>query len=380
MKILWVATKPAWPPTDGGRLVQAQTIEALVGLGHRVRVVAPARPPMGEVPTGVEFEWVESPSVGWGRVLLRRLSGEPLTLGRHRCGVVGAAVERHLGTADVVHVEQLQALAQVSGHRPVVLRAQNVESDLWEAAGQFAGHSSSIWRRVAFGLEAARLRRAEGRLLGRPDRAVALTAPDAARLAQLSGRFVGVVAAPFPAALPAGPSLVGDPAVAILVGRGWAPNRLGADWFVREVWPIVLASRPAARLHLFGWEGSPGPSIESHLAPLDPAAAFPAGGVVVVPVQVASGVRMKILEAWARGVAVVSTTAGALGILAPEAVSQGSSAAELAAALVDVASKPERRLELEAAGRRALRQHHDPTRVAGELVKQYQEAGRTFAG
>jgi glycosyltransferase involved in cell wall biosynthesis len=216
----------------------------------------------------------------------------------------------------------------------------------------------------------------EAQLVSRPAQVVALTGPDALRLEVLAGRPVGVVAAPFPAVLPAGAPLAGDLAVAVLVGSGWAPNREGAAWFLREVWPLVVASRATARLHLFGWEGAVGPSVEVHAPPTNPAQAFPEGGLVVVPLRVASGVRMKILEAWARGVPVVSTGVGAVGLAAPAAVRQGNDATALAAAILELAADSRERTKLVTAGRQALLQHHNPTTVAAQLVEHYRAAQR----
>jgi hypothetical protein len=41
LKVLWIGTKPPLPPVDGGRLLTAETVRALAGLGMEVSLVAP---------------------------------------------------------------------------------------------------------------------------------------------------------------------------------------------------------------------------------------------------------------------------------------------------------------------------------------------------
>lgn len=368
MKVLWIATKAPWPAIDGGRLLQALTIEGLVQRGCRVEVVCPAVGPKASPPEGVELEVVGRPS-GLGAVLLRRLGGEATTMARHRVRAVARAAARRAVAADVVHVEQVQAWSQVPAGVATVLRAQNVEHTLWLARSRVAGSPLSRWwwRR-----EARVLARAEAEAIRRCSVAVALTDADAERLEALSGRSVEVVAAPFPARLEAGPALPGDPALSLLVGRGWGPNLDGARWFVREVWPEIRARRPQAQLHCFGGQIE-AEGVVSYRPPADPAAAFPAEGIFVVPLRVASGVRMKILEAWARGIPVVATPVAGSG-LDPAGWSVAETPAEWVDAVERLSRDAEAAARHTAAGRDALKLQHAPDVVAGRLIELYRQA------
>ena len=62
------------------------------------------------------------------------------------------------------------------------------------------------------------------------------------------------VPAPFPAELALGrtPALAGVPPVVLFGSAGWLPNREGACWFIRDVWPTVTERLPSAVLHTFG--------------------------------------------------------------------------------------------------------------------------------
>lgn len=392
MNVLLVATRSPWPSIDGGRVLMAQTIAGLRRRGHRVTLVAPApdgtaRDPL-PAPDGAgdlrlhfvpvrRRGWVESVGRGWS-------SRRPTAIERHWHPSIAHEVASCLGDGiDVVHVQQLHALVNaepVAGRGvPIVLRAENVESDLWRqtmaralgpAAGRWAASRIGLWERAA---------------LERVTLTAAVSRRDAdllRRLAPLAA--VDVVRIPMPAMLPAGPRLAGEPAI-VLMASAWRPNRDGASWFLGRVWPLVAAALPAARLHVFGLPPgtSRAPGVEAHPRPDDSSEAFPAGAVAVVPMRIASGANVRILEAWARGVPVVATPIAAGGVVAGAtagadappgaAVAIAATAAEFIAAFRRL-TEPAARDRAIAAGRAVLVAHHDPDALAAGLERIYHAA------
>jgi hypothetical protein len=285
-----------------------------------------------------------------------------------------------------VHAEQPQALAQAVGARrlgvAVVLRAQNVESDLWQGAARTAGLLRPVLAR-----EARRVAAFEGRAVHEATATVALTAHDATRLAELSGSAERIVhvPAPFPPRLPAASRLLaGRPAVLLFGSGGWRPNEEGAHWFVARVWPVVRGALPEAVLHVVGPSTSTSPGVLPCATPADSRELFANGAVLVVPLQVGSGVRMKILEAWARGVAVVATRAAARGLEATDGreLLLADDPQAFARALQRLHAEAGLTASLVAAGRDRLASHHDPGAVATRLADVYARAvsGRKPAG
>jgi hypothetical protein len=388
VRILWVATKTPSPPVDGGRLVALLTLEALREHGHELTVVSPIDPDAADrSATAARLEGVgrlvlvpARPVVLALAALRTALGSMPLTVFRHSLSGVRDAVTRILSREafDVVHAEQPQVVAQVveAGRRaiPVVLRVQNVESDLWQGASRTAGLLRPILAR-----EARRLAAWEGRAVREAAATVALSAHDAARLVELSGAVDRVhhVPAPFPAQLPqASKPLPGAPAVVLFGSGGWRPNEEGARWFLEKVWPRVRAVLPEATLHV---PGAPVASPEGVLgcpAPADSRGVFAEGSVLVVPLHVASGVRMRILEAWARGVPVVSTPAGAQGLDATDGreLLLARDPEGFALALRRLHAEPGFAELVVAAGRRRLAAHHEPGAVATRLAEVYARA------
>lgn len=389
LNVLVVATKSPWPPVDGGRLLLLNTLQGLAALGCRPTLVAPVDPKacdLAEVArelapwcTPALVPAAPLPAVA----ALLRAAGRPLSIARHSLPAVWEEVERRLaaGRFDLVHAEQLQALPQAgpafARGLPVVLRAQNVESDLWAATARQGRGLRGFFLKG----EAAKLAAWEGDAVRRVARTLALTREDAGRLCKLAGgeageEKVGVVRAPFPDLPPGTGRLAGEPAVVVFGSRGWLPNEEGAAWFLAEVWPRVREALPGAVLHLFGGPPTREPQgIVAHPSPRDSAEVYAPGSILAVPLRIASGVRIKILEAWARGVPVVATPAALTGLEAVdgvEALTAGDARA-FAAAIARLHQEPGLAAALVAGGRRARRERHDPEEVAKRLLAEYEK-------
>lgn len=385
MNVLAVATKAPWPPLDGGRFLLLNTLQALAAAGCRLTLVAPVDPArfdLGQVARELE-PWcsprlVPAASLPAAAALLRG-GGLPLSIARHRLTPVRDEVERILDEEriDLVHAEQLQALPQAdpafARGIPVVLRAQNVESDLWaEAARQGRGLRGPLLRR-----EARRLAVWEGTAVRRAGATLALTGQDAGRLRELAGGEgrVRVVRAPFPDLPPGKGRLAGEPAVVVFGSPGWLPNEDSAAWFAAEVWPAVRTAAPGAVLHLFAVNSRlAAPNVLVHPSPQDSAEVYAPGSILAVPLRLASGVRIKILEAWSRGVPVVATPAALAGL----EVEDGGEALiardprEFADGIARLHQEPALAAGLIDAGRRARLERHDPERIARGMVEEYE--------
>jgi glycosyltransferase involved in cell wall biosynthesis len=102
---------------------------------------------------------------------------------------------------------------------------------------------------------------------------------------------------------------------------GYEPNAAGARWFLKHVWPRLRVLHPELRWRLLG-RGSHALAgrwgIDAKERFDDAIEELARSRVAVVPLHSGSGTRLKILEAWAAGVPVVSTTLGVEGLQAAD--------------------------------------------------------------
>jgi glycosyltransferase involved in cell wall biosynthesis len=190
---------------------------------------------------------------------------------------------------------------------------------------------------------------------------------------------------PFGLALPAvsNPALESPRTILFAGTLTHTPNVDAARWLVREIMPAVRARVPDAHLRIVGSAPprevldlqGPGieviadaPTVEPHLA---------AATLVIAPVHSGGGMRFKVLEALARGKAVVTTPLGAEGFVeldpeAPLAIADGAN--ELAAAVAALLGEEPRRRELGRRARAFAETHASPAAWAARLEAVYEEA------
>lgn len=159
------------------------------------------------------------------------------------------------------------------------------------------------------------------------------------------------------------------------------PNADGLRFFLHEIWPRIAARRAGARCKIVGaqppdWlRALAGPRIEVTGLVGDLRPDLAAAAVVVVPLRLGSGTRLKIVEAMAMAKPIVSTTLGAEGIDAvpgrdlliaddPEA---------FAAAVVRILDDPELAARLAGAGRVLAQQRYSWSGAALALERFFAE-------
>ncbi len=201
---------------------------------------------------------------------------------------------------------------------PWVVAAHNVESQVWR---RLAETEPSAARRIYTRVQARKMEALERRIFARAPFATAVSEEDAATLRGFGCARVAVVAngVDLDAYTPCPQSDADSRGLVFTGSLDWRPNQDAARWFVEEVHPVLRREGPY-RLAVVGRRPPPGfgvgfppeivvvadvEDIRPHLAE---------ASVVVVPLRVGGGSRLKILEAFAAGRPVVSTTLGAEGL------------------------------------------------------------------
>jgi GT2 family glycosyltransferase/glycosyltransferase involved in cell wall biosynthesis len=158
------------------------------------------------------------------------------------------------------------------------------------------------------------------------------------------------------------------------------PNRAALDWFVLEVMPLILARRADARLMMVGSDPPPAHTyadqsgalqmvgyVEDVREPLSRYAVF------VCPILSGSGVRVKLLEAFAAGIPVVSTRVGAEGLAATdgEFCALADDPAGFAERVLRLFEDSEGAAAMASRARAEVEAHWDMAVLTGKLVEEY---------
>jgi glycosyltransferase involved in cell wall biosynthesis len=163
------------------------------------------------------------------------------------------------------------------------------------------------------------------------------------------------------------------------------PNRVAVDWFLREVLPHVLAEEPGTKLVVIGSDPPPEHSYADHAAHLrmlgyvdDVREALGGYAIFVCPILSGSGVRVKLLEAFAAGIPVVSTTVGAEGLATVDGdlCALADTGAEFAARVVTLLRDPERGAAMAERARAEVVANWDMAAITGKLVEEYRDLVR----
>jgi glycosyltransferase involved in cell wall biosynthesis len=279
---------------------------------------------------------------------------------------------------DVWHCEwtpYAEALRGIVTERRVVI-AHNVESLIWQ---RYYETESNPLRRWYIGRQWRKFRRFERRVLGEVERTVAVSDTDAQRFRDdLGVRRVSVVENGVDTAYFQPQARRREPARLLFLGSlDWRPNLDGVRLLLERVFPAVRAAEPSARLCLVGRNPPEAlcrqvaglSSVELHGNVPDVRPYLADCGMLVVPLRIGGGSRLKILEALASGTPVVSTRLGAEGLdlEAGQDLTIVEDIDDLAAALVTAIRQPDVLQTQSERGREKVLEQYDWDRLAERL-------------
>lgn len=334
LSVLAVTSELPWPLDTGGHL---RTFHLLHALAQRfsVRLVVPVRPDQREAVKALDHRGLETVPVETGprrrlreagRALKSLLNNEPYVLyRRHGHAKVRSALlsEAARQPPDVLYLDHLDswlyrnALPEV----PSVLDLHNIYSTLTRRAAEVR---SDFCSRLYLKHEAALLDRAERQAASGADLLLSVSDPERRHFAALGAPDVRLVPNGVDCGayedLPVGRRSVA-PTIVFVGALSWGPNVAAARFLAEDVLPAVRTSVPQARLRIVGRDPSPEtlalgkrPGVEVHGSVPDIKPYLRDASLLAVPLEAGGGTRLKILEAFAAGLPVVSTPVGAEGI------------------------------------------------------------------
>ena len=321
--------------------------------------------------------------------VLRLPSAAPYAVRKFTDRLVCQEVARRLndGRVDVAVCDFLSASLNFPETlpAPVVLFQHNVETMLWR---RMAKTEKNPLRKLSYSIEARKMSAYETRTLVRFQHVIAVSDHDRDAMLMLSPGCpitvvpTGVDTEQYQVA----PSVSGRPPLVVFTGSmDWEPNIDAMEYFCREIWPAVLAAFPDARFQIVGRnpharvQRLASSSVEVTGTVASVADYLRKATVVIVPLRIGGGTRLKIFEAMAMGKAMVSTSIGAEGL----DVTNGrdlliaDDAPAFASSILQLLRDPESRRSYER-NAAALAARFDWSQIARRFAEVLQEAAASF--
>jgi glycosyltransferase involved in cell wall biosynthesis len=263
---------------------------------------------------------------GWAsRIADAVLTARPL----YSAGIASDALKDHVAALLKQHAyiaihADLNIEAAIPSHTtvPIVYNAHNCETALQRRHA--AGEPLPV--ATALRIDANRLAGLERRFMERSSLITACSTDDVEDLAQLSPfareRSVlipnGVDISRYESI---GVDTFTQDSLLISGSMDWRPNQQGLIWFLDEVLPILRERAPQTAVRVAGRMSADfAEKVDGHDGvtavpnPIDMREELERAHIIMAPITASSGTRLRILEAWAAGRPVVTTTFGALGL------------------------------------------------------------------
>jgi polysaccharide biosynthesis protein PslH len=389
-----------YPLTSGKRIRSFQLITRLAR-SHRVTYIAHRNADPDEVgpaaealrehdifPIVVDYQPPLKAGVGFYARLLRNVfSPLPYSVATHASRAMQHAMDRLIADdpPDLWHCEWTP-YAQAMRGRPGrwTVMAHNVESVIWQRMAETEVNPVKRWfiRQQWKKFEAF-----EKWAYRAATRTIAVSREDADRIERDFGAHAvdvvdnGVDTGYFTP----DESIPHDPYRILFLGSlDWRPNLDAVRLLIDEIFPRVCAAEPRAILSIVGrkppdWlrtEIRDRPGVELHADVADVRPFLHSAGILAVPLRIGGGSRLKILEALATGLPVVTTLVGVEGLrLTPgEHCTVADGAEAFAASLLEAMRSPQVAHRQAMAGRARVLAEYDWSGLADRLDRVWQAA------
>ena len=332
LKILLLTQIVPFPPDSGPKVKTYHVLRYLAERGHRVTLASFTRAaevqhldalrPLCEAAHAVPLR---RSRLADARAYVRSVrEGEPFLVARDDLPAMRELVARltREQAFDIVHADQLTMGQFAIGARGP-RRVFDAHNAVWTIVAR-AARTAPAPLRPLLGREARLVKRHEGKLCREMDAVLAVSEADRLKLLEAGARADNITVVPIAIDTRRLARVTARPDAQDIVTMGtlyYPPNADGVRCFIREVFPRVRARVATATLTVIGPRPPRDIARMAHSGTISVTGYVPElvpylerAAVVVVPVRAGSGMRVRILEALARGVAVVTTTRGAEGI------------------------------------------------------------------
>jgi len=173
-----------------------------------------------------------------------------------------------------------------------------------------------------------------------------------------------------------------EPVVGLIGSMYWEPSRTAAERLITRIWPLVKQGFPKAKLYIAGWNAAkylqkylshPDLTLAENLA--HPSDFFSKAAVMVYAPSRGSGMKVKVMEAMAYGVPVVTTWEGVEGIDYQNGREcwVAETDEELAGKVCHLLEDSAERQQMRDAARRLIEERYSPRPVVDKMIAVYRQ-------
>ncbi|MBL4593754.1 MAG: glycosyltransferase [Flavobacteriales bacterium] len=260
----------------------------------------------------------------------------------------------------------------------IIYRAHNIESEIWERnASQEQGIKKSY-----LNILVKRLRLYERNIINQFDGIAAITEKDKNNLKQM-GCEVPIVVIPF--GINIDDYIINNDSqknsIFHIGSMDWKPNQNGIKWFLDNVWGKVAEKLPSIEFNLAG-KDMPGWLINHQqdgvnvIGEVQSATDFiNQNSIMVIPLFVASGMRIKIVEGMALGKLVIATSIAAEGITYEDKknIVIANTKEEFVAAIINYSTNIEDQKRIAKKGRELIESNYDNQLIVNNLAEFFKQ-------
>jgi len=397
MRVLHFAPRVCWPLDTGAKLRNYHLARVL---SERTDITllafTDAEQSLGDLEKFYEqvIAVPRDPGYTLSKIVRGTLGSTPLPVLNYTTSSMKRALENILQEQnfDIVQVESIHLMTYLpiitaARRRPLMICDwHNIESELMS---RYSEREPNILKRAYAGKTARLMSQFERRAMHEFDAHIAVSQRDAQQLRNLNSDarvFVienGVDPAYYEEAAVSGVDAAGKPNRIVFVGSmDYHANIDGAMTFAHDVWPGLHDRHSELIFTIVGRDPAPEvralathPGIEVTGTVDDVRPSYREALAAVVPLKIGGGSRLKILEAMAAGVPVVSTTLGAEGLDVHdgEDILMADTNEQLTEKIVSVIETEELRRRLSAAGRALVFARYDWSRLGANLFETFQQ-------
>lgn len=170
------------------------------------------------------------------------------------------------------------------------------------------------------------------------------------------------------------------PTLLFLGSLTWKPNTDGINWFIQEIFPLILKQISTCKIVIAGDEGNQyiknslySDKINFHTSishnDQESIKLYKNSSVFIVPIRIGSGIRIKLLDAMSHGIPVVSTSKGTEGInlISGEELLIADNHVKFAEAVVKILNDTELGKKLSANGINFIKRHFNKKNMVEAL-------------